>query len=90
MKFEEAREQVISAVHLASGALNEEDVWNKLARRDDVEFTEIELDSLAAMEMCLNIEENTGIEIDLGDLAQHPSVNSLAKYLVDKCATQNR
>jgi acyl carrier protein len=49
---------------------------------DDMDFAELDLDSLAAMEMCLEIEDKTGIEIDLGDLAQHPSVNALAKFMV--------
>ena len=90
MKFDEARDRVISAIHLATGALNDKHVWNTLANQDDVDFSDIELDSLAAMEMCVEIEEKTGIEIDLGDLAQNPSVNALAKFMVGKTGTHNR
>jgi acyl carrier protein len=83
MNFEDARKQVIAAIHFATGALNEQQVANKLAERDgDVQFSEFEFDSLAAMEMCLEIEDKTGIEIDLGDLAQHSSVNALARFMV--------
>ena len=91
MKFEEARREVISAVHVATGALNQKDVANKLAKRDgDVAFSELELDSLAAMQMCLEIEDKTGIETDLGDLAQHPSVNALAAFIVGRAAADPR
>jgi acyl carrier protein len=77
------RNHVISAIQFATGALNKEGVANKLAKPDgDMDFAELDLDSLAAMEMCLEIEDKTGIEIDLGDLAQHPSVNALAKFMV--------
>jgi acyl carrier protein len=82
MKFDEARAHVISAVHLAAGSLNESHIWNKLAGPDDVKFSEMEIDSLSAMQICLEIEEKTGIEIDLGDLARYPSVNALAEFMV--------
>ncbi len=83
MKYEQARDHVISAIQFATGALNKEGVANKLAKPGgDMDFAELDLDSLAAMEMCLEIEDKTGIEIDLGDLAQHPSVNALAKFMV--------
>ena len=83
MRYEQARDEIISAIHFATGALNKEGVANRLAKPDgDIDFAELDLDSLAAMEMCLEIEDKTGIEIDLGDLAQHPSVNALAKFMV--------
>jgi acyl carrier protein len=89
MTFEEARKQVVSAIHSATGALNEKHVWNKLAQ-DDVDFSDVELDSLAAMEVCVELEEKTGVEIDLGHLAQHPSVNALARFIVVKARTNHR
>ena len=87
MTFAEARDQILSAIEFASGALNREHVAKKLADRDaDIEFAELGLDSLAAMEICLEIEDKTGLEIDLGDPAKHPSVNALANYLAGKAA----
>lgn len=84
MKFEDAREHVIAAVHSATGSLNQSGVWTKLANGEDVPFSEMEIDSLAAMQMCLDIEEKTGLEIDLAELAQHPSINTLANFIVAK------
>jgi acyl carrier protein len=91
MKFEEARAQVISAIQFASSALNEELIASKLADNGaDLAFSELELDSLAAMELCIEIEDKTGVEIDLGDLALHASVNDLAKLMVARSPAHDR
>jgi acyl carrier protein len=91
MNFAEARAQILSAIDFASGALNQEHIAQKLDKQDaDIDFSELDLDSLAAMEVCMEIEDKTGIEIDLGDLAQHPSVNALAAFLAGKTTTNGR
>ena len=50
----------------------------------DVSFAELELDSLSAMELCMNVEEAAGVEVELGDLVLHPSVNALAAVLAER------
>jgi len=85
MKFEEARVQVVSALRSATFGLNDELIASKLADKDvDLAFSELEFDSLAAMQLCIEIGDTTGVEIDLGDLALHSSVNSLAKFMVGR------
>jgi acyl carrier protein len=91
MTFEEARDQILMAIHFAIGALDEKQVANILAARGgDVDLSDLGLDSIATMEMCLEIEEKTGIELDFGDLAQHFSVNALAKYMVARTTSNDR
>jgi acyl carrier protein len=85
MKFEEARAQVISALRSATFGYNDEVIASKFADKDgDLAFSELELDSLSAMQLCIEIEDTTGVEIDLGDLALHASVNGLAKFMVGR------
>ena len=47
----------------------------------DLSFSELEMDSLAAMEFCIEIEERSGVEIDPADLIRYPSVVALASML---------
>ncbi len=87
MTFAEARVQVVSAVHHASAA--KDDVRFARALADpgqDVAFEDFKFDSLAAMEVCMALEEATNVEIDLGDLVAHPSVNRLAELLLKRSA----
>lgn len=59
MTFEEARGQLISALHLTAGVLDCKTVAGKLAE-GDVALAELELDSLVAMELCIELESSTG------------------------------
>lgn len=77
-----ARRAILASIHFATGALNEP----KLAGIEtdpnrDVEFAQLNFDSLAAMEFCMELEDKIGLEIDLGDLAAHPSINRLAAHI---------
>ena len=91
MNFAEARAQILSAIDFASGALNKEPIARKLAEPNaDIEFSELDLDSLAAMEVCLEIEDKTGLEIDLADLARYPTLNTLAGFLAGKTASDGK
>lgn len=47
----------------------------------DVNFDELEMDSLARMEMCISIEVNTGIEISPDQLDKIKSLAGLAEIL---------
>ena len=52
----------------------------------DITFEAIGLDSLTGLEFCLEVEERTGVELDLGHLLQHDSVNRLAAYVAKAAA----
>jgi acyl carrier protein len=83
MKFEDARAQIIVAIDAATSILSEPRFAGRIKDPEfDIEFADLGLDSLAAMEICMALEEKAGIEIDLGDLAVHPSVNLLARHVV--------
>jgi len=91
MKFEEARAQVISAIQFATCGYNKDLIASKLADEyADLAFSELEFDSLAAMELCIEIEDRTGVEIDLGELALYPSVNDLAKFMAARSSAHHR
>jgi len=83
MNFQEARKHILAAIHSTSSVLDEPRFVGLATTLDmDVGFDDLGLDSLGAMEICMALEEKAGIEIDLGDLAVHPSVNLLAKHVV--------
>lgn len=85
MTFEEARTLVVDTVNNSWVLSNDPKFSNRLTDpKADILFSEIEMDSLAAMEICMNIEERTGAEIDIGDLAIYPSVNALAEFLATR------
>ena len=80
MTFEEARGQLISALQLTAGVLDCKSVAGKLAE-GDVALAELELDSLVAMELCIELESSMGVRLDLDDLAAHPSIDRIARLL---------
>jgi acyl carrier protein len=85
MNFEEARKHILAAIHSASSVLDEPRYAGLATMPEmDVGFDDLGLDSLAAMEICMALEEKAGIEIDLGDLAIHPSVNMLARHVATR------
>ena len=55
-------------------------VAGKLAE-GDVGLDELELDSLVAMELCIELETSTGVRLDLDDLAANQSIDRIARLL---------
>jgi acyl carrier protein len=87
----EARSRVIAAISKATPSIHQERVSRALADPGgDLAFSDVDIDSLAAMEMCVEIEDQTGVEVDLGDIARYPSVNQLASFIAGKKATNDR
>jgi acyl carrier protein len=89
MTFEEARGQLISALHLTAGVLDCKSIAAKLAE-GDVPLAELELDSLVAMELCIELESSTGVKFDLDDLASNPSIDRVARLLALRASTDAR
>ena len=48
---------------------------------DDVELATLGIDSMAVIDLCMDIEEHTGREILIEQLIDNPTINKLAKYL---------
>jgi acyl carrier protein len=84
MQFEEARRQVIEGLDKAFGTLGDRRFAHLAESEADATFAELELDSLTQLALCLAIEDSTGVELNLGDLAVHSSVNTLAQHLVSR------
>jgi acyl carrier protein len=85
MTFLEARKRVLAALDAATDIFNEPRLSVKL--RDpsiDLTFAELDLDSLAAIECCMMLEEDTNIDIDPADLTIHNSINKLAEHVAQK------
>jgi acyl carrier protein len=85
MNFLEARKKVLAALSAATDIFNEPRLSGKL--RDpsiDLTFAELEIDSLAAIECCLKLEDDIRIDIDPADLSIHNSINKLAQHIVQK------
>lgn len=80
MTFDEARGQLIAALQLTAGVLDCKTVATKLVE-GDVALAELELDSLVAMELCIELESSMGVRLDLDDLAANPSIDGLARLL---------
>ena len=87
MTLEEARDQVVLAIHAVTGALDSQVLAAELnGKNRDVALSELDLDSLAAMAVCLEIENGTSVALDLGDVASHPSVDGLAQLLAGRAS----
>jgi len=85
MTLAEARMKVLQALDTAIDVFNRPEFSSKL--RDpsiDLTFAELELDSLDAVQCCMTIEEDIGIDIDPADLAIHDSINKLAEHIVQR------
>ena len=87
MTRSEARLKILQALDVASYVLNDPNVGPRLRDPNaDVLFRELGLDSLAAIECCMALEESVGLEIDPADLATHGSIDKLAGYIAEEVA----
>jgi acyl carrier protein len=82
MTSSEARQKVLRALDVAINVFNNPKLSGTLHDPGiDVTFAELELDSLAAIECCMALEDDIGIDIDPADLAIHDSINKLAEHV---------
>lgn len=58
-----------------------------VAGRRDIRMADLEIDSLAAMELCIAIETNSGVSIAPGELAEVASLGALAERVERALAT---
>lgn len=65
----------VSAIHHARTRA----AW--LAGTEDLPFANLDMDSLARMELCIAIEVGTGIALTPFDLDRYPSIGELAREL---------
>ncbi len=87
MQTSEARQAIVEALEKVSGALNIAEFAPSLNDpKGDLTFEAVGLDSLTGLEFCLEVEDRTGVELALGHLLQHDSVNRLAAYVAGAAA----
>ena len=55
----------------------------------NVSFAEIEMDSLTALDLCVNLEEASGKVVEPADLIEHPTLNDLATFLESTAPNQS-
>ena len=72
----------ISAILAGLGELDEAKQAALLAAPDqDIEFVTMEMDSLTALDLCVNLEDATSRTVEPADLVAYPSINRLAAFL---------
>jgi acyl carrier protein len=85
MTFQEARKKVLQALRVATSFVNEPRLSAKLNDPDvDFTFGELQLDSFAAIECCMALEDDIGMDFDPADLTIHNSINKLAENIVQR------
>lgn len=75
------RDTVVRALDEAVGIMRDPESGPALLRGEDVQFSNIEIDSLSMFEMLMFIEEELGIDIDLDEVEGLPSVDALVRHL---------
>ncbi len=48
---------------------------------EDVELIKLGIDSMSVIDLCMDIEENTGREVLIEELIDNPTINKLAKFM---------
>lgn len=85
MTYDDIRGHILAAIDLTTPILNDPEIARRLTDpNNEVLFSDLELDSLTAMEVCLTIEDRTGHLIELGDLVVYPGINALAVFLAER------
>jgi len=81
------REIVVEALNKATDALNNPLVSNQLRDpQTDVRIADLNIDSLDAVEWCMEIEERTGLELDPGELTDLATVDGLVAFVAGQVA----
>jgi acyl carrier protein len=50
----------------------------------DIPFADLGMDSLTVLDLCMQVEEKTGLSLEPGDLVEHPSLDALAAFLAER------
>jgi acyl carrier protein len=80
------RKLVVDALHSFSNVLNEPAIHRRLRAEEDIPVADLGLDSLDAVEWCMEIEERTGLEIDPAQLTEYKTINALAAHIAARAA----
>lgn len=83
MTIENCRNQIIATL-AEMGQVEDARRQQLLASGDDdLDFVELEMDSLTALDFCVNLEDALKRTVEPADLIDHPSLNALARHLAN-------
>src|SRR5271156_4869266 len=86
-----ARILVVEALHEVTGALSTPDLALRLNDSNtNVLIAELGLDSLSAVEWCMEIETRSGIDLDPAELTTHGSLDELVRLIVGRAGSAER
>lgn len=75
------RKTVISALHTATDILNDPDLGQAVLNGADLDFDDIDIDSLSRFELIMHVEDALDLELDDDDLIRQTSLNQLIAFL---------
>lgn len=81
MTEQEIRQIIIEALEFANVTAIRDIRKNILQVHEDVLFAQLDMDSLAVMELCIAIETRTGVSIVPEDLQRIDTLNRLTKTI---------
>jgi acyl carrier protein len=85
MKDEDVRKLVVDALQKVLTALNKSETVMRLKEsKVDVAIADLGIDSLDAVEWCMEIETRSGVELDPVELTTHRSIDALVGLIVDR------
>jgi acyl carrier protein len=80
----DARESILQALQ-QTGILSPEALKTVQADESaDIDFESLDIDSLSVFDLCLSLEEISGVEIEPEDFIDNRTLSSLAKHLETK------
>jgi acyl carrier protein len=85
--IDEARAVVFAAIRAVSGRLDD---YHSAEAVADLKLSDLALDSMAMIEICMEVEERTGVEFDLADLKRGTTFNGFCQLLVSRSAATGR
>ena len=86
MKEEDVRKLVVDALVKVTNALSNSELAMRLKDpKVDVAIADLGIDSLDAIEWCMEIEARGGVEIDPVELTTHRSIDALVGLIVNRC-----
>ncbi|MEO6608068.1 MAG: acyl carrier protein [Aestuariivirga sp.] len=82
--YSENRTLIINAL-VGIKAFQPEAAAEWIANADrDVELASLGIDSMAVIDLCMDIEKYTGREVLIDELVDNPTLNKLAKHLSER------
>lgn len=75
------RDIVVAALHKSIGLLHDPRHGPIVLSGKDLEFSQVEIDSLDLFEVIMEIEDQMGLMLDADDVAAQPSLDALVAFL---------